>query len=84
MNMILEKNGIDPNAATKDEKADAKKAAQEQYLAVAFLRRSDRNRYGQLLVDLENAYTRGNDRYPKTVTSAYSLLTNFATTLEYR
>jgi hypothetical protein len=53
MDMLLEANGIDPNAATKDEIADAKKAAQDQYLAVAFLLGSDRNHYGKLIENLD-------------------------------
>jgi hypothetical protein len=53
------------------------KAGQEQYLATVFLHGSDRNRYGKLLEDLENDYTHGQDRYPKTITAAYSLLTNW-------
>jgi hypothetical protein len=39
--MLLEANSIDPNAATMDEIVDAKKVAQEQYLSVVFLLRSN-------------------------------------------
>jgi hypothetical protein len=51
--------------------------AQELYLAAAFILGSDQNRCGQLLKDLENDYTRGQDNFPKTVTAAYSRLTNW-------
>jgi hypothetical protein len=52
--------------------------AQEQYLAVAFLLGSDRNRYGKVIEDLENNYTlQGQDNFPKTVTACYSLITNW-------
>jgi hypothetical protein len=75
--MILEENGIDPSTATLDKIVNAKKAAQEKYLAVAFLLGSDCNQYRTLIKNLENKYTRGQDRYPKMVTLAYSLLTNW-------
>jgi hypothetical protein len=51
--------------------------AQELYLAAAFILGSDQNRCGKLLKDLENDYTRGQDNFPKTVTAAYSRLTNW-------
>jgi hypothetical protein len=38
---------------------------------------SDCNQYGRLLENLKNDYTQGQDHYPKTVTAAYSLLTNW-------
>jgi hypothetical protein len=53
----------------------SKKASQEQYLAMAFLLGCDRNRYGKLIENLENDFTQ--DCYLKTVTSTYSLLTNW-------
>ena len=55
----------------------AKKYAREQYLACAFLLGADRKRYGKLLENLENDYTQKNDRWPKTITDAYSLLINW-------
>jgi hypothetical protein len=77
VNAMLESNGIDANTATKEHIADARKATQEEYLAIAFLLGSDCNRYGKLVKNLEKDYTQGQDRYPKTLTSAYSLLTNW-------
>jgi hypothetical protein len=74
---VLQDRGKSSNTATADETREAQNAAQQQYLAVAFLLGSDRNRYGKLLEDLENDYTQGQDNYPKTVTAAYSLLTNW-------
>jgi hypothetical protein len=56
----------------------AKKYAREQYLACAFLLGSDRKRYGKLLENLKNDYTQQkNDKWPKTITDAYSLLINW-------
>jgi hypothetical protein len=52
------------------------KSSQEQYLAVAFLLGSNHYRYGKLIENLESDYTQGQDKYLKTVTAAYGLLTN--------
>jgi hypothetical protein len=43
-------------------------------MACAFLVGSDRDRYGKLVEDLENDHIQGSDKYPKTLTDAYSLL----------
>ena len=53
------------------------KYAREQYLACAFLLGSDRKRYGKLLKNLENRFTQKTDKWPKTITDAYSLLLNW-------
>jgi hypothetical protein len=63
--------------ATKEQMADAMKASQDKYLAVAFLLGSDQNRYRKLIKNLENDYTQGQNCCPKTLTTAYSLLTNW-------
>jgi hypothetical protein len=49
----------------------------EEYLAVAFLSGSDRARFGCLLDRLQNDYLQGNNAYPRTLSSAYHLLTNW-------
>ena len=60
--------------ATDAQLEAAERYCKEAYLACAFLLGSDRNRYGKLLEDLENDFTQGSDRYPKTVVDAYNLL----------
>jgi Zinc knuckle len=54
-----------------------KEMAQDEFLAIAFLNGADRNRYGKLLDRLQNDYLQGQDGYPKTLTGAYHLLTNW-------
>ena len=54
-----------------------KHEAREQYLAVAFTFEADRGRYAKLIDKLQNDYLQGYDGYPKTVQSAYHLLTNW-------
>jgi hypothetical protein len=68
--------GMSPN-----ELSELKKEAQEQYLAVAFLLSADRGRYGRFIEGLENDFLQGQDRYPKTITAAFSLLTNWKQTI---
>ena len=55
----------------------AQKYVREQYLACAFLLGSDRKWYGKLLENLENECTQKTDKWPKTITDAYSLLLNW-------
>jgi hypothetical protein len=50
---ILE-NLKDVQSATTADKVHATKTAREKYLAVLFLVRSDRNRYGALVRDIRN------------------------------
>ena len=52
-------------------------AARNRSLAVSFLKRADKVRYGALWTDLENQYTRGTDQYPKDLTAAYNMLLNY-------
>jgi hypothetical protein len=68
------KDIVEPNA---EQTVMIKKEAQEEYLAAAFLLNSDRARYASLLQDLENDHLQGQDNYPKTITAAYNVLTNW-------
>ena len=42
-----------------------------------FILHADRHRYGGLITNLQNDYLTGTDNYPKTITDAYSRLTNW-------
>jgi hypothetical protein len=68
---------VNRDTATPATMEAAKKYAREQYLACAFLLGADRKRYSKFLENLENDYTQKNDRWPKTITDAYSLLINW-------
>ena len=61
------------NAATANQKA----AAREMMWANWFILHSDRSRFGDLIVGLQNNYLMGQNNYPKTLTDAYSRLTNW-------
>ena len=49
----------------------------EIYLACAFLINSDLRRYGRLIEELENEYTKGNDNYPRNMVKSYQLLNEY-------
>ena len=52
-------------------------AAKQQSVAIGFLKRADKRRYGALWSELENNFTRGQDHYPADLTNAYNLLLNY-------
>jgi hypothetical protein len=52
-------------------------AAKHQSVAIGFLKRADKRRYGGLWSELENNFTRGLDHYPPDLTNAYNLLLNY-------
>ena len=47
------------------------------YYTMAFLRGVDRVRYGKPLEELDNNCVKGIESYPKTVSGAYSILSNY-------
>ena len=71
---------LDATAAVSSNTNDATKRlkiARDRTLALAFLKRADRRRFGTLWAEVENQFSRGNDQYPINLTAAYSLLVNF-------
>jgi hypothetical protein len=67
-----------PTGLTEEEyNKQAVTAAKLQSVAIGFLKRADRRRYGGLWSDLENNYTRGVDQYPADLTGAYNLMLNY-------
>jgi hypothetical protein len=63
---------------------ECKKMARGCTIAMAFLRGADPRRYSSLWSDLANQQTRGNDQYPKDLTSAYSMIVNYHTPVPIR
>ena len=66
--------GTDFETLGKNEKAAVHDAANELYKATMFVHQSDKRRYGKLMEDLENSYTKGNDDYPQDLVSTYHLI----------
>jgi hypothetical protein len=65
--------------ATEAERTQAQETVKDQYLAVMFLINSDKKRYGALVQDIENEYTRGSDTYPTSLSAAYDYIVNYRT-----
>ena len=55
----------------------AKARNKEKFLSFCLIAKADQNRYGNLKTELENDFTKGDDRYPKTLSKALHLLTNY-------
>jgi hypothetical protein len=62
---------------TAEQLLAATETATQRSLAMAFLLGCDRTRYSRLLEDLENDFLQGQNKYPKTVSDTYTLLTNW-------
>jgi hypothetical protein len=69
--------GVEYETLDVPQKQAVHTAASELYQATMFLQQSDRRRYGKLLEELENAFTKGNDDYPVTLVNAYRLLSEY-------
>ena len=75
---------MDANNPSEAEQTRARNAAREAFLAVDFLAKSDMKRFGSLLVELENSYTRGVDGYPITLASSFDMVVNYKDPSKYR
>ena len=51
--------------------------AKQRFLAIQFIMGANTAKYGQLVTDLENGYSRGHDDYPENVDSAYRMMANY-------
>ena len=77
VDMILTGIATDPDLPTNAELEQAREVAKDQFLAIMFLLNCDCNRYGNLVQDIENEYTRGTDTYPTSLSAAYDYLVNY-------
>ena len=75
---------MDVNNPTEAEEMHAQNAAREAFLAVDFLAKSNMKRFGSLLAELENSYTRGVDGYPIALTSSFDMIVNYRDPSKYR
>jgi len=62
---------------TPQQYRDARERIQNKTLAYGILVHANRSRYGKLIEEVENAFLKGNNDYPKTPTEAYNLLVNY-------
>ena len=66
---------LDPDVITTSE--TKKRMSRDRALAIQFLKGADKKRFGNLLIELENQFTRGTDQYPVDVTAAYGMLVSY-------
>ena len=52
----------------------AKNTAKEKYQAMCFLLSADKERFGKLIQDLKNTYSRGYDKLPSNLTEGRNIL----------
>ena len=52
-------------------------AAREIYPSCAFVIAYDPKRYGRLIEELENDYTKGNNKYPKNMVKYHQLINEY-------
>ena len=64
---------------TDTDKQEGAESAKIKYLGVVMIFRSDRGRYGKLVEELQNVFTKGNADYRKNTKDAYNLLVNYKT-----
>ena len=74
---VLEHHDIEPSMAMATQKENMWIEAQEWYYGLAFLMGADWVRFGRYLEDLENDFTQGVDRYPKSRVDAHHVLANW-------
>ena len=74
---ILAEDANDPANPTDAETVAAVQKSQDMYFAVALIMGADRDRYGKLIEDLENARLQGDDKFPTTLVDAYTLLVHW-------
>jgi hypothetical protein len=74
---VLHKNNLTRAAATQEQMSWAHAVAKEQHLACCFILQSDKARFGKLIEDTENSFTQKDDKWPKNMNDAYSLLVHW-------
>ena len=74
---VMEELMIDSEVEKKKFEANSITMARQRTLAIAFIRRADQDRFGNLLTELLNQDALGNDQFPITLAGAYAALTNY-------
>jgi len=69
--------GVEYEKGTDEQKSKIHATAKELYLATCFFLGADKHRYGRLIESTENNFIQNVNQYPKTISSAHSLLLNY-------
>ena len=63
--------------ADGDTTEEQRKSLRDQWVGMLFIQAADPRRFGALIADLTNFYSRGNDEWPADLTEAYSMLVGY-------
>jgi Reverse transcriptase (RNA-dependent DNA polymerase)/Zinc knuckle len=74
---LANERGLDYDVMDADDAAAVRDDAKELFLATIFLLNADRRRYKELQLVTQNDYTRGTNKYPRTMVGAYELLNGY-------
>ena len=69
--------GVVYDTLTAPQQAIVQENEEDMYLACAFLCKSDIKRYGRLLEELDNDYTKGNSNYPTNLVTTYRMISEY-------
>ena len=76
---LKEELNKDPELITNEDRMKAVEACRERFLAVCLLVKGNKNRVGDLIIDIANEFTRNPtaSSYPRTLTKAYDMIINY-------
>lgn len=78
MRAYKEENKVEmPSDQQAEQTRVIKKQLKEEIMATAILRRVDKRRYGNLLINMKNNYLMGNNLYPNSVADVLRILDNY-------
>ena len=66
--------------AKKTYDSKIRKIARDRCLAMMFLKKADKARYGPLWIDLQNQFSRQNNQYPEDLSAAFAMLSTYKAT----
>ena len=70
---MMNLKGIDNDTETNHQQTAARAEAMESYMANSYMVGLNRNHYVRLIHEIHNAYQKGRDEYPKTLTTACNM-----------
>ena len=75
--IIAKEEKLQWDSLTHEQATSIESAANERYLATAFLLSSDRIWFAGLITSLQNDYSKGINNYPKTLTDAVGIMSDY-------
>ena len=70
---MMKLKGVDNDTDTNDQRITERAETVEAYMATSYMIGMNQNLYSGLIYELLNAYIKGQEKYPKTLTTAYNM-----------